>query len=102
MGKKGETRRYFSMEYKLSVVKRNIDGERKGTGVHKNCFFCLLPIDQFTLPGGNYLHIEKVGESGYSRETDIFIAELYGFRFCGMLKRCFAFNVSRDILLERF
>ena len=30
MGKKGETRRYFSKEYKLSVVKRNIEGESIG------------------------------------------------------------------------
>jgi hypothetical protein len=27
MGRKGGTRRYFSKEYKLSVVKRNIDIE---------------------------------------------------------------------------
>jgi transposase-like protein len=30
MGKKGGTRRYFSKEYKLSVVKRNIAGESSG------------------------------------------------------------------------
>ena len=30
MGKKGGTRRYFSKEYKLSVVKRNVDGESSG------------------------------------------------------------------------
>ena len=30
MGKKGGTRRYFSREYKLSVVKRNVDGESSG------------------------------------------------------------------------
>jgi transposase-like protein len=30
MGKKGGTKRYFSKEYKLSVVKRNIDGESSG------------------------------------------------------------------------
>ena len=30
MGKKGGTRRYFSREYKLSVVKRNIEGESSG------------------------------------------------------------------------
>ena len=30
MGKKGRAKRYFSKEYKLSVVKRNIDGESSG------------------------------------------------------------------------
>jgi hypothetical protein len=30
MGKRGRTRRYFSKEYKLSVVKRNINGESSG------------------------------------------------------------------------
>ena len=30
MGKKGGTKRYFSKEYKLTVVKRNIEGESSG------------------------------------------------------------------------
>ena len=30
MGKKGRAKRYFRKEYKLSVVKRNIDGESSG------------------------------------------------------------------------